>query len=191
MRQREILSGRSLTGFGVLAVLSSWSGLQAQALRPPSFRPSDAATRTARAWVAIDSIGRPGGVLRRAFVDTAVGLPSWLEFSADALARTTNAPTPENAASRFLDRFVQPLLGVVAGRDLRLVSSTSDGDLTHFRYQQVHSGYVVDGADLRVHVLKTTRGFAVQVVNGRTLEAAGVHGAVINAPEPTVRGVFS
>ena len=84
MRLRDILWGPTLAGLVALTALSSLTGLRAQRLKAPSFRPSDGAARAARTWAAIDSIGRPGAALRRAFVDTAQAVCTELEPEAVA-----------------------------------------------------------------------------------------------------------
>jgi hypothetical protein len=144
------------------------TALQAQALRPPTYRPADGRARAARVLERIQDVDRSLRAFRRVFVDTLTGTAQWLELEPTAVPRAEQMPTAEAAAQRFLASYDAQLFGrPLPTRELQLIATNVDNQLTHLRYEQRFEGWRVYGGELRVHVARTNGRYAVQSLNGR------------------------
>lgn len=144
------------------------TALFAQARRPPTYRPPDGTARAARVLERVQDLDGSLRAFRRVFVDTLTGTAQWLELEPSAVPGAQRMPTAETAAQRFLASYGVQLFGrPLPPRELELVETDVDNDLTHFRYVQRFEGWRVYAGELRVHVARINGRYAVQSLNGR------------------------
>jgi hypothetical protein len=131
-----------------------------------SFRNPRRAERLAATRAALDSTERDSRALRTAIVDSALGTPTWLGFSADQAAAERRAGTVDGVLAAFLARHRQ-VLGLEEGVELREVERETDADMVHLRFRQFWRRFPVSDGELRLHLRQAGGGYVVETANGR------------------------
>jgi hypothetical protein len=156
---KNALEHTTIVMIGLLCVPLAAHGQQA-------FRNPRLTARIATTRQAVDSLESTSRALRKVLVDSTLGTPLWVEFSADQQAVERRAGSVDGVLAAFLARHRQ-LLGIETVTDLREVSRVTHDGMVHVRYRQHWRGIRIQGGELRVHLRGTSGGYVVESANGR------------------------